>query len=229
VAEAELTGVAIVGAGSFNPAIFHPRWFAENTLLAANEAEHALQEIVLTPQLTSFHADWLSVQVTLEQAIFSTVDAGRAADLRDLAHSVFTLLPHTPINGLGINADSHYRLENEEAWHEIGDLFLPKERWEPLFEGHDWAERHDGRHVGLRTMTVEVWRTDRRSFVRVEVAPSVRVTPNGVYIGINGHFQLRVDDVPGTGLQAANLLGEHWEETRSLEAHLQERLIEWAR
>src|SRR5438093_10129380 len=96
----ELGGVAVVGAGSFNPAIFHPTWFARNKLLAESDAEHALHrgdsgdpQIVITPQLTAFNAGWLSIQVTLEQLIFSTVEEARELELRNLAKGVFELLP----------------------------------------------------------------------------------------------------------------------------------------
>jgi len=142
-ANLELSGVAVVGLGSFNPAIFHPAWFQQNGLLADTDVEHALQQLVVTPQLTAFTGGWLSAQVTVEQAVFSTVEEARELELRDLAKNVFELLPHTPVNALGINTDSHSRISSEEAWHEVGDTFLPKERWDPLFavEGQEWLKR----------------------------------------------------------------------------------------
>src|SRR5437879_6385671 len=107
----ELTGVTIVGAGSFNPAIIHPRWLADKELIPENLAAHAMaqddpQKMVVTPQVALFVADWLSVQVTQQQAIFSTVELAREVDLRDLARGVFNLLPETPVDAIGINADA---------------------------------------------------------------------------------------------------------------------------
>lgn len=230
----ELSGVAIVGAGTFNPAILHPQWLAEKELIPENLAEHAMrqespQPVVVSPQLTVFVGDWLSVQVTPEQAVFSTVDQGRELDLRDFVRGVFDLLPETPVDALGINSDTHFRTGSEGAWHAFGDRFLPKEFWEPLFDDGAWRKRPDGKRVGMRSMTVEVHRDDEilPGMVRVEVAPSVRITPNGVYIGVNGHFLLStVGDRRANAGHAARVLADQWEETRALEAELVTQLLE---
>ncbi|MEA2390213.1 MAG: hypothetical protein QOK31_322 [Solirubrobacteraceae bacterium] len=113
--------------GSFNPAIFHPRWLADKELIAGNAADDALEKTVVSPQMATFTADWLSVQVTVQQAVFATVEEGRELELRDLALGVFDVLPETPIGALGINGDVHFRVQSEEAWHALGDKFLPRE------------------------------------------------------------------------------------------------------
>lgn len=225
---AELNGIAVVGAGSFNPAIFHPLWFSENDLIPENEAEHARANLLVSPQLSAFTADWLAVQVTLEQAIFSTVEQGRESDLRDVAKGVFDLLPHTPTDALGINIDAHYRIESEDEWHQVGDRFLPKDQWEPLFSENGWKRRAGDKAVGLRAMTVEAWHEDAKDFVRVDVAPSVRLRPWGVYIGINSHFQLTVGEERATGHDAAVTIDEKWDEVRDREQTLQSRIADWA-
>jgi hypothetical protein len=233
VAAPELSGVAVVGVGSFNPAIIHPRWLADKELIPENAAEHALQpvapqQMVVSSPIAAFVADWLNIQVVQEQAVFSTVDLSRELDLRDFAIGLFELLPETPVNAIGINSDTHLAAESEEAWHEFGDRFLPKEFWEPLFEDGKWRKRKDGKRVGMRVMTIEVHRNDERlpGWVRVELAPSVRVVPHGVYIGINAHFQLTTGDKRGTGHDASRVLRENWEATRSLENELVAHLLE---
>jgi hypothetical protein len=225
----ELSGVAVVAAGSFNPAIFHPSWFVDKELLAQNAIDDALGgQFVTAREITSFTADWLSVQVTLDQAVFSTVEEGRELDMRDLARSVYDLLPETPVNAVGINADVHFRLGSEEQWHAIGDRFLPKDFWEPLFEGEEWRRRRDGQAVGMRSLTVEGHRVDVNGFVRVEVAPSVRLTPYGVYIGVNAHFQLTSEQERGNGYMTARVIDEQWDTTRSLEHKLTHHILEIA-
>lgn len=222
----ELGGVSIVGAGAFNPAIVHPRWLLDKELISENAADDAVKEnFVSTPELTVFTADWVSVQVSLQQAVFATVEEGRELDLRDLARGVLDLLPETPVNAIGINADSHFRIESEEEWHEIGDRFLPKDFWEPVFEQGDWQRRSAGQAVGLRTMTVEATREDGTGYVRMEVGPSVRVQPNGVYTGANAHFQLSTEEQRGNAYQAARLIDQRWDETRQLERALLDRLL----
>ena len=225
----ELSGVAVVAAGAFNPAIFHPSWFVEKDLLPSGAVEEAAEkDFVAVRELAAFTADWLSVQVSMDQAAFSTAEEGREFDLRDLARSVFELLPETPIAAIGINADAHFRTGSAEAWHAIGDLFLPKDFWQPLFDGEEWKRRDNGLSVGMRSMTVEAWREGIEAYVRTEVAPSVRLTPHGVYTGINAHFQLTIDDERGTGYKAARVLEENWEETRLLERKLIARILEFA-
>lgn len=223
----ELTGAAVVGAGAFNPAIIHPMWLAEKDLLDASSAEAALSPsanppCIVTPQVAAFRAGWVWVQITQQQAVFSTVYSGRETDLRDLAKGVFDLLPETPVHGLGINADVHVRLDSEDEWHAIGDLFLPKGLWEQLLPDGPWKRRPDGIRVGMRTMTIEVTRDDEAApgILRVEVAPSVRVLPYGLYIGLNGHFNIRDDEWIGTAYTAGKVLMAQWDSTRAEESQL---------
>jgi hypothetical protein len=225
----ELSGISVVAAGAFNPAIFHPSWFAARELLPPNAVDEAVEkDFVAVRELASFTADWLSVQVTLEQAILSTVEEGRELDLRDLAKSVFDLLPETPVNAVGINADAHFRVSSEEEWHAIGDQFLPKDFWQPLFEDDRWSRREDGTSVGLRSMTVEATRDDGRGFLRLEVAPSVRLTPYGVYSGVNAHFQLTQGEERGNGYAAGRIIEDEWDSTRTVERELIQRVLEIA-
>jgi hypothetical protein len=226
---AELAGVSIVGAGAFNPAIFHPLWFSQNGLLTETAVEDALaKEFVAVRELSNFTADWLSVQVTLQQAVFASVEEGREFDLRDVARCVFALLPETPVDAVGLNADAHFRVASEEAWHALGDRFLPKDFWQPVFEGDEWRKRPDGQSVGLRSMTVEAWREDITAWVRTEVAPSTRLSPNGVYIGVNAHFQLTEGEHRGDGAQAAKTIEERWDITRELERVLTKSILDLA-
>jgi hypothetical protein len=223
----ELTGVALVAAGSFNPAIFHPRWLSDNDLLAENEAEHALGEIVLTAQLTAFTADWLSIQVTPQQAVFSTVEEAHELELRDLVRGSFDLLPHTPVDAIGINFDSHYLLSSEQEWHAFGDRFVPKDYWEmSVFGDGPWKKRDEGHFAGMRMLQVEAWNENRKDFVRVEIAPSVRVTPWGVYVGINSHFQFSEDEERGNGLRSARAIADNWDEVRAFENKIQDSIME---
>ena len=184
--------------------------------------------MIVSPQLASFVADWLSVQVTQQQAVLATVDQGRELDLRDFARGFFELLPETPVDALGINADSHFRTEDESAWHAFGDRFLPKDYWEPLFQGDEWQTRPDGKRVGMRVMTVEVHRKDAEvpGYIRVELAPSVRIVPNGVYIGINAHFRLAKAERRANAAAAARVLDAKWAAARKLEAQLMSTLLE---
>jgi hypothetical protein len=75
-------------------------------------------------------------------------------------------------------------------------------------------------------MNVQGTRSDVNGYVRTEVAPSVRLAPHGVYVGVNGHFQLTENpDDRGNGYEAARIIEEQWEGTRSLERTLIDRYL----
>jgi hypothetical protein len=227
----ELSGISVIAVGAFNPAIFQPFWFAEKGLMPPNAIEEAMEkDFMATRDIAAFTADWLSVQVTLAQLSFATVEEGREVDLRDLVKGVFELLPETPVDAVGLNADAHFRIDSEEQWHQIGDRFLPKDFWQPLFDGDQWKKRREGsdQTVGLRSMTVEAHREDIPAYVRTEVGPSVRLTPLGVYAGVNAHFQLTEGETQGRGANVAEVIAEHWESTREIEKELIERILEIA-
>jgi hypothetical protein len=63
----ELSGVSVVVAGAFNPAIFNPYWLVEKGLMSENATDAAVERgFMAVRDLAVFTADWLSVQVTLE-------------------------------------------------------------------------------------------------------------------------------------------------------------------
>jgi hypothetical protein len=234
VAAVEVSALSVVGVGAFNPAIIHPEWLLAKELVPQATAEHAMRsgadgQLVVSSQLSAFTADWLAVQVTQEQFTLSTVEEGRELDLRDIAMAIFDLLPETPVDALGINMAWHVRSDSDEKWHSFGDRVLPKDVWRPVFEGGNWRTRTDGEAVGLRTVTVEASRAEdprRAGFVRLEVAPSNRVSP-GIFAAINGHFQLTLPEKQrGSGYEAARTLEEEWEETRALQENMLSRVFE---
>lgn len=223
--EPDLSGASIVLLGSFNPAIVHPRWLAEKGLLSQEAASFASgqrssqQPMIMTPQFTTFSADWLTVQVRQEQLILMTVEEGRDVDLRDFAEGLMSLLPETPVDAMGLNYDAHFRATSQEAWHEFGDRFLPKDVWEGVFPAGPWIARPTGQFVGMRSAIAEVHREPEKipGFVRVELAPSVRVLPHGIYCGINCHYALQQDGGQrGAAGQYASVLASEWSAAREI-------------
>lgn len=230
----ELSGASVVGVGAFNPAIVHPSWLAEKQLLPKNLADYVLKQgsdgkqVIVSSQVTSFVADWLTVQVTQQQLVLATVDRGRDVDLRDLSKGLFELLPETPVDALGLNVHAHFRSEDEITWHAFGDKFMPKDHWESLFEGKGWVSHPDGKRVGMRAMTAEVTRSDPKvpGYVRVELAPSIKITPHGIYVSVNSHFQLTTPDRRANASDAARVLITHWAPTLALASNILSRIAE---
>jgi hypothetical protein len=62
----EIAGASVVRTGSFNPAIFHPEWFANNGLLPRREVDEADVKVV-HPQLSNFETERFIIQVTPER------------------------------------------------------------------------------------------------------------------------------------------------------------------
>lgn len=131
-------GVSVVLRGNFNPAIFHPSWFASQDLIRRQEAEAASVEIVHA-EAAIFNADWLQIHVFRDRFQARTFQEPYYEALRDLVIGVFSYLNHTPIRIMGINRLFHFRLESEEVWHKVGDRLAPKQDWVELLEGRPRA------------------------------------------------------------------------------------------
>jgi hypothetical protein len=179
VVNCELEGTSVVLVGSFNPSIFQPKWLSSKGIIQEAEGEDANIQII-SPEISSFTAKWLEVQVTRNRFSASTTDAAHFEVLRDCVVSVFTLLEHTPVTQMGLNSDMHYRMSSIEEWHAVGHTLAPKELWNQLLES-----------PGLETLVISGKRKGSAAkMVRVTVQSSTRVQP-GIYIGTNEHFEAR--------------------------------------
>jgi hypothetical protein len=198
----QIQGISIVLIGNLNPAIFHPSWFASHNLLRAEEADAATINII-HPDVASFKAEWLEVNIVRERLQIGTVQESYYEPLRDLAVGILGLLSHTPIRVMGINRDFHFDLVSEEVWNELGHRLVPKDDWNPLLKS-----------PGMRTLIVQGARPDdSEGYLRVTVQPSPRIK-YGVFIEVNDHYMLttgqKVDD--GSD-KARTILSEKWNES----------------
>ncbi len=209
----ELEGVSIVLVGNFNPSIFQPAWLAQQGIIRAKEGEEANVQII-TPQVTSFNVDWLTLQVTQDRFTAATVDSAHFEVLRDLVVAIFTILEHTPLKQMGLNRDMHYRMPDETTWHGVGNALAPKENWESLLE-----------KPGLTTMSIMGVRPNSASrFLTVTVQPSQRIQP-GVYIGTNEHFEAEGNG-KGSTEQLIAILKTSWGTAQKYSKDLAETLLD---
>src|SRR3712207_1383849 len=102
-----LEGATVVLLGSFNPAIFHPAWFAANGLIREEEARAAEIEIV-HPNAAVFRTEWLVIESARDRFLATTILDAYYEPLRDLVVGVLDLLSHTPLTAMGLNRDFHY-------------------------------------------------------------------------------------------------------------------------
>jgi hypothetical protein len=180
----EIEGVSIVLVGSFNPAIFHPVWFAREKLIQREEADRADLRIV-SPDVTVFSIGWLGLEVTLDRFAARTTQIQHSDSLRDLVLGTFSLLRHTPVIKMGINRQGHFRSSNEEEWHKLGHRLAPKEPWAGLLE-----------KPGMRRVQMLGQRTDQyQGRITVAVEPSLKLKPGfGVYFEVNDHYENDVEE-----------------------------------
>ncbi len=173
----EFEDAAVVLIGKFNPAIFQPAWLGANNLIRKEEDEGANIEVV-NPQVTSFSADWLRVQVVAERFQAVTEDTAHYQALRDLVVSTFHLLEHTPFWLMGLTRDMHFKARDQEHWHKLGHILAPKESWHPILD-----------QPGLRSLTIQSspLKVGNLQVIRnVKVEPSYRLAPTpGLYIQLN--------------------------------------------
>ncbi|MBI1894642.1 MAG: hypothetical protein HYS14_11075 [Candidatus Rokubacteria bacterium] len=208
----EIEGVNVVLLGNFNPRIFQPAWFAHHGLIRIEEAE-AAENVVVVPELATFKAAWLTLQVTLERFDASTADAAHFEALRDLVLGTFRLLEHTPFDKMGINRNMHYRVLPEERYVAFGHYLVPKTPWETVLQ--------DPR---TRSLTVEGLMTRETKAVKltVKVEPSLRV-PSGVFISTNEHYEAPGDDA---GRRLMMQLEQYWDDAHSTAKRIAEHLLQ---
>ena len=200
--EPEISGVAVVLLGDFNPAILTPAWFAMHELLPTAAAENASLEVAHR-QATVFSTEWLNVQITTDRFMADTQQAPHVR-VRDLVVRAFREhLHHTPLKGLGINRTVHFRVGSSWGRDRIGRALAPPEPW------GRWRQELEleGEHGGMTSLTMSQFLPKDRPAggrVNVKVEPSNRVGEgrDGVYVEVNDHYV-----AASAGAGAAELMG----------------------
>jgi hypothetical protein len=195
----EAEGASIIMTGSFNPAIFQPRWLEAQRLIRTEEAENA-KITTIQAQVADFSTEWFQLQVLQQRFIVITVDPRQYGPLRDLAMGVFAILGHTPVTKMGINRHFHFATPSIDAWHKIGHKLAPKEPWHEIMKG-----------PGLRSLLMQGRREETgKDVLHIKVEPSLKVT-QGVYVEVNEEFAAPSDD-PGEGaLWVPSCLATQWD------------------
>ena len=208
----EIEGVNIALVGAFNPRIFQPAWFAHHGLIRYEEAEVA-ETIVTVNELSTFTADWLTLQVTTERFEASTADAAHFDVLRDLVVGTFQILEHTPVNRMGINRNMHYRVTPVEKYIAFGHFLVPKRP--------HWAELlSDPRTISVSVAGTQL-RGPEKVVITVKVEPSVRIDP-GVFISTNEDYKA---DTDRGILKLLTELKNNWETAQTMAKQIAEKLL----
>lgn len=183
--EPERESFSVVVLGDFNPSIFQPLWFSTNGLLPKEETENATISIIHR-EFASFSIGGIQVQVDGTRFGLTTLETPQGPVLRDLAIGTLSILEHTPLRAIGLNLDSVFSVETDDAWHAIGHRLVPKNNWNAILD-----------NPGMRQVIVE---GQRQGCIANRV--QMRVQPSGVrevICAINQHYQL--DAPPSTSVR----------------------------
>ncbi len=176
ITETQQQAISIVVLGDFNPSIFQPLWFSANGLMPAEETESA-DIAVIHKRVASFSMGKMQIQVDEERLGMTTVESPQGPVLRDLAIGTLSILEHSPLKAIGINLDTVFAIESDEAWHEIGHRLVPKSPWTPLIA-----------QPGMQQVIVEGKREGcLADKVQIRVQPTAQ---RHVMVAINQHYQL---------------------------------------
>ncbi len=192
---------AVVILGDFNPAIFHPSWFAQNELIPNEEVGDAT-DLICTNEVSTFLLNDVHFQVERQRFGLTTKNASNAPLLRDLAVGIFTLLEHTPLTAVGLNLDLTYSLDSKEAWHAVGDRLAPKGCWQGILAG-----------PGMLGVSMQGKRANcnaDRVSIRVQPVPGIE---NGIFVGVNQHYAIETENrtaIFDRNQEVMRILNEDW-------------------
>lgn len=228
-ASLEIFRASIVLIGSFNPAIVTPDWLEKYNLLGPEDAELARNspDIAITHHVTKFETDWCVLQVLPNQ--FSITSKGAVGpNLMDLAVGIFSLLPHTPVSALGMNFMAHYRMDNEDEYHKVGDVLAPKA---------PWYEQYDPKtsYAGLESITVRIHpfargeKNNQTDSKNITLQASAEV-PGGIFMMMNDHHDIKNSEntADTNSEQVVKLIGEQWQERSNESMKVFESVLNYA-
>lgn len=218
--------VTVVLVGRFNPAIFHPMWFAINGLIGKKDAENA--EVAVThPEISQFRAGEITVLVETEKFSANCISAHHGL-VKDLVLGAFgQCLNHTPVTAIGINRLIHFDCGSFEVREKLGNILAPKEPW------GEWGSQMVGEpgmtagHGGMdRLSMVQRRRPDRHSgHIQAEIRPSSIAIVNGVSMSVNDHYQLEKEHAAGGCGKMLEVVEDRWEWSLSNSAFIFDQIM----
>ena len=196
--EPEISAVSIVLLGHFNPAIFQPAWLSIHGLVASADVEQPDIRLI-HPEIANFSWHW--ADLSIEKARFS-INTTVAPYIRvsDFVAKLFgEVLPHTPIEAMGINRTVHFAVESEAQRNALGKLLAPQAPW------GKWGEKLDAdppARGGMISLVMQQTNPSGREagYIRAKIEPSPRITENrGLFMEVNDHFGLSSPLTEGDG------------------------------
>lgn len=195
----------IVLVGPVNPAMFHPEWFKNNSLIKPAEADGADVRMV-SSSLSSFKSDWLDVDVRPERIQLRTQQEPYFPVLRDLALGCLNCLPRVPFSQVGINWEFSFKFPDSDSYHAFGHLLAPKEPWGELLK-----------EPGMLGVAMQAERTDGFSGTKnYSVRPDLTTDSNDytVIFSHNDHYSFEGVEALASPELAIDCIEGSWEKSR---------------
>jgi hypothetical protein len=189
--EPEIGGASVVLLGSFNPKIFQPFWMSKHGLIADSAAEVA-DVAVIHADITAFMIEDLFTLQVIPTRFSIERNVAPLVLICDLVIRLFTdLLPHVPIQQMGINRTVHFNVGPGER-DRIGLVLAPREPWGEW--GKEVSSGEGAKHGGLQSLTlVQKNVSDRPAgWIQTKIEPSLRIGGGrtGIYMEVNDHYEL---------------------------------------
>lgn len=223
----ENSGATLVLLGAFAPPNFSPDWMLSNKLIGEGDRAAAnSHQLIVSHQVTVWETEWFGIQASPERLLLRGVGPVTPA-LRDLAMGVLTLLPETPVEALGMNFSTHFKIGGREIYHKIGDVLAPKDIWKTLVpEGHS---------VGMSDLTVLIQPFQRDGVVSTKDSVQISVQPSnsvagGIFININNHKNIAERDATKSKPAeiAFEIIEKEWESLWQSSGETMVKLLEGA-
>lgn len=185
--ETALIRASIVLVGKFNPAIFSPAWFSKNDLLSDEELQ-VVETGVVHPEFTQFRMEHLFVEVKKDRFLIQ-MDSDPFLRLLDMTTAIFgTLLPHSPVEAVGMNYHEHFKLNSWERRVALGRALAPIGPW------GEWGKTLESGNPEMTGGLIQLvmkqqYADESKGFRRVDIQPSNEIPDQniGVAMLINDH------------------------------------------
>ena len=195
----EISGAAVVLLGHFNPSIFTPHWFGRYGVVSNREADAANIVFVL-PEMVSFKIGSMSISVDRNRFSIETFEAPWVSILDFVTKTFGEVLPHTPIDKLGINRQIEFNVHSEEIRNRMGRSLAPLGPW------GEW-----GRMIGKSPQQLrggfanlvmqETWSDPPfRGYYQAHVKPSQTLGNRSIFMLVNHHCE-KLETKPDDGAQ----------------------------
>ena len=206
----ELQNAGIVLVGSFNPAIYSPHWFAQVGLIKAADAEVA-ETSVIHPELTVIKLNSIQLQVAPNRFSIGTTDVPLVKIADFAANLLGSVIPHTPINFLGINFEEVFLAPTPKHRIALGRKLAPTEPWGKW--GEEIAASSVDNPSGMAKLTMlQNNPSERNGSFAIEILPAVEIDKTrAVKMTSNDHYVIKETPSESSATVAARIIFEEFE------------------